>query len=804
MMIGLGLALLAAQAAPSYVRAWTYLTGDYSNVLGIRAGTVYYQSAGWLGAVDVVKGTKVWEVAISPSSVGAFGDSEAYLVVGERPAKIVAFSLKKGVRRQVAAIAGEVAHIAWGGGKLFALSGKVVRALDSAGKTKWTRELKFDGKPARLDGGIRVVGTTVVVGFDGPGFFALDAATGKPLWNRNEQYAILYPPIAVGADALMRHDGLSRVDPRTGKVRWTNPASAESMALVKGVLVCESEDRIVGIDWATGRTLWSKPGGDEGFSTGGFREERLGIADQNAAWVQNSRFMGFSPSGDKRWEVPTPFGGDPLAIESATVVCVDSDRLMGYRRGVLPALPTDDAGKAALAKDLAARYEMLDPVERSRLALLKPYSAEPLLKRFVEWAKLPDSASLERRTRLSQYGILTEAARTLDSLCEPQDTGAIVRALNELGATNSYSDWLTEVLQRHGDQAAFVPFLLKRIESAPNSQAAGSALPVVAASSVPEAVDFMIRVLNDPKRPAEWRAEAYRRLAGTGKARGLEAVLKARPTRRALVPWKERINVGKLDKREIVQEAKDAKGRTWRLFHAVELGNYSDLYIAERRGNDWGPAIFVGTYTEHTFRGEAPKSFRGIPMDRLVKTDWIKIFPDDPETVKDSDGDGLTDLVEARLGTDPKNKDTDGDGWSDEIDPCPNAAPRALGDKEKIVEACLQARFFQQDWGAPGLISVEGVEPFEIAGYGANPLIWAPKSGTCPLNQIYGGGVNLLNLHGASEQGGPDIQFSADGREAVTVFSRYSGGLNGDGYRVKLRKFGDDWLVVEMTMAYVS
>ena len=34
--------------------------------------------------------------------------------------------------------------------------------------------------------------------------------------------------------------------------------------------------------------------------------------------------------------------------------------------------------------------------------------------------------------------------------------------------------------------------------------------------------------------------------------------------------------------------------------------------------------------------------------------------------------------------------------------------------------------------------------------------------------------------------------------------STYRGGLNGDGYEAKVRKFGDDWVVVSLTMAYVS
>jgi Bacterial TSP3 repeat len=44
---------------------------------------------------------------------------------------------------------------------------------------------------------------------------------------------------------------------------------------------------------------------------------------------------------------------------------------------------------------------------------------------------------------------------------------------------------------------------------------------------------------------------------------------------------------------------------------------------------------------------------------------------------RDTDGDGLTDLLEAKLQTDPANPDTDGDGLSDSLDDFPQASARA-------------------------------------------------------------------------------------------------------------------------------
>src|SRR5713226_1490455 len=48
---------------------------------------------------------------------------------------------------------------------------------------------------------------------------------------------------------------------------------------------------------------------------------------------------------------------------------------------------------------------------------------------------------------------------------------------------------------------------------------------------------------------------------------------------------------------------------------------------------------------------------------------------------RDSDGDGLTDLAEERLVTDPYSPDTDGDGLADGSDPIPQVCLSSLTDE---------------------------------------------------------------------------------------------------------------------------
>lgn len=52
-----------------------------------------------------------------------------------------------------------------------------------------------------------------------------------------------------------------------------------------------------------------------------------------------------------------------------------------------------------------------------------------------------------------------------------------------------------------------------------------------------------------------------------------------------------------------------------------------------------------------------------------------------PGTSADTDGDGLTDVEEAKLGTDPAKTDTDGDGFSDDAEVAGNVDPLSAKDK---------------------------------------------------------------------------------------------------------------------------
>lgn len=98
------------------------------------------------------------------------------------------------------------------------------------------------------------------------------------------------------------------------------------------------------------------------------------------------------------------------------------------------------------------------------------------------------------------------------------------------------------------------------------------------------------------------------------------------------------------------------------------------------------------------------------PLGLQVKRSVEGLFLDFPwsELEKDSDGDGLTDLMEEKLLTDPYNSDTDGDGLPDRYDPMPQVNNHASPDAKTAgaIVAILDATCAKDSQAIlPGLAS---------------------------------------------------------------------------------------------------
>jgi hypothetical protein len=187
-------------------------------------------------------------------------------------------------------------------------------------------------------------------------------------------------------------------------------------------------------------------------------------------------------------------------------------------------------------------------------------------------------------------------------------------------------------------------------------------------------------------------------------------------------------------------------------------------------------------------RARAALAWRG-PRTLLysVEPQPLQIVLDDVE--RDSDGDGWTDLEEARIGTNPHAIDSDDDGISDGRDVCPLfAKPPRADDAAQILQTAVFAAFAMT--GSRQMLYVTpGTPRVHLSGYGG-PVIFdraVPKTGD-------GGGAVYVSWN---------ISSRSD-TDANVEITDWEGPLAASGQDVTLKRTAGRWVVVAVRLAWVS
>ena len=182
--------------------------------------------------------------------------------------------------------------------------------------------------------------------------------------------------------------------------------------------------------------------------------------------------------------------------------------------------------------------------------------------------------------------------------------------------------------------------------------------------------------------------------------------------------------IGKIDKTLILKYEKKDSIEAF-IYESVEFENMyfgeSGIWIgySENNGKDWSyyytgitqkQPIFVKFYSQRPLIKEKGKLeidaclLRQLsPFSHPVPTqsyecikDGIYLVFDMSVIARDSDGDGLTDIVEDKFFTDKHNKDTDGDGIPDNLDTNPRVHYPRTG-KSKVYETILNEDIGSKD-----------------------------------------------------------------------------------------------------------
>lgn len=170
-----------------------------------------------------------------------------------------------------------------------------------------------------------------------------------------------------------------------------------------------------------------------------------------------------------------------------------------------------------------------------------------------------------------------------------------------------------------------------------------------------------------------------------------------------------------------------------------------------------------------------PSLYNRLIIDQ--KTTWLKLNSlisyevKISDQLKDTDKDGLPDIVEAKLSTELKNPDTDGDGVPDGKDSNPlTPKHKESNDITEIRQAAFSIIFATSN--SQEMLLVFDRDEFakqEYYGF-AGPVIRAPKS--------IQGFVNLTSI---------DIRSQSEDSATVWI-NDYVGSLSASGHEVKLKK----------------
>jgi len=162
----------------------------------------------------------------------------------------------------------------------------------------------------------------------------------------------------------------------------------------------------------------------------------------------------------------------------------------------------------------------------------------------------------------------------------------------------------------------------------------------------------------------------------------------------------------------------------------------------------------------------------------------------------DADGDGLTDLAEGRLGTDPGRADTDGDVEPDGSDRNPLAGPGPGDDAAQV--RCAALRFWVDLAGLPSdrtvVVQVEGAPPSLDAGSGRVIVVDADGwKGWCEKV-----GRPACGLRFGVSDGSPGREpLLIEGDRATVILTSDAGPARTLSVAFRLRKVGDLWAVTD-------
>src|SRR5688572_22782854 len=217
--------------------------------------------------------------------------------------------------------------------------------------------------------------------------------------------------------------------------------------------------------------------------------------------------------------------------------------------------------------------------------------------------------------------------------------------------------------------------------------------------------------------------------------------------------------------------ADTANGRRFAIVQLPWPGWGAEYWVTSSQDRvTWDPLVFVGPSQQpevllrQIASGERPlDSFRA-----------------------DTDRDGLSDLMEARIGASPTTADSDGDGLPDGRDGNPLTPPHTPGDEAEIRQRMFEALIASNDSrDIVRLVTGPRMPLQEFVGYAG----WV-----VPATSTERGHVNLTEM---------TVRLTSPTTAEATV-TDYEAELAASGHRATLEKKQGRWVIVSFGMSFIS
>ena len=335
-----------------------------------------------------------------------------------------------------------------------------------------------------------------------------------------------------------------------------------------------------------------------------------------------------------------------------------------------------------------------------------------------------------------------------------------------------------------------------------NENAQLQAIKQLESAGSQEAVEVLLDCLTSDKTDCKLKQNALTALGRIGTEPAIEAIKKFDTWSRKRYTEPQQFKMGRQeyaidhfqssDVQPLVQ-VKDKDNKTWAIIILSRYGGLDLWLTSSLENNVWSEPIFLNL-----------PDFPGLSMSRTerenaigklqVEGDVLKIIYNNvtyetriSDQLKDTDKDGLPDIVEARFLTDAKNPDSDGDGVADGKDSNPlTPKQKDANDTMEIRQAVFSALFATSN-SRNAIVIVDRGEFAEQEYYGfAGAVLRAPSHRE--------GFVNVTSI---------DIRYQSK-TEATARISDWEGNMAASVHEVKLKKINGKWVVIEFQLTRIS